>query len=104
MVGEETVEGLRIVLHWNYFLNFDTMVLFSNFDDEKILELFSLPNKMEENQIHGFQTSLIFKTWGYFPFPLNIQISNFSGYLFQTRKICLCEFQSMFHITPSSYS
>lgn len=38
------------------------MVLFSNFDDEKILELFSLLNKIEENQIHGFQTSLIFKT------------------------------------------
>ena len=34
--------------------------------------------------------------------PLNIQISNFSGYLFQTRKICLCEFQSMFHISHLS--
>ena len=64
MVGEGTVEGLRIVLHWNYFRNFDTMDLFPNFDDEKILGLFSLQNKIGENQIRGFQTSLIFKTWG----------------------------------------
>ena len=36
------------------------MDLFPNFDDEKILGLFSLQNKIGENQIQGFQTSLIF--------------------------------------------
>ena len=31
MRGERVVEGLRIVLHWNYFHKFDTIILVTNY-------------------------------------------------------------------------